>query len=151
MPTNDIYPSTSTSSGFGNVPNDPYSTTGAGNTQGVKEKVSDMASQAKQKANEVGSKAAETIDRNLETAAGKLENTAETLRTKAGLGSDRMSQFANTAANKLDATAQYFREHHTRDMVTGMEQAVRKNPGASLAAALALGFLLGSAMKKDRY
>jgi len=67
----------------------------------------------------------------------------------AGAGEDKVSHLASTAADKLDATARYFREHHTRDMVTGVESLVRQNPGASICAALAIGFLIGTAMKRD--
>jgi ElaB/YqjD/DUF883 family membrane-anchored ribosome-binding protein len=35
-------------------------------------------------------------------------------------------------------------------MVAGVETVVRRNPGASLCAALAVGFLIGTAMKRDR-
>jgi len=35
-------------------------------------------------------------------------------------------------------------------MVSGVESAVRRHPGASLAAALAVGFLIGTAMRRDR-
>lgn len=126
-------------------------TTGNTGTQDFKHKVSEVTSQAKQKASELGRTTADTIDRNLDTAAGKLQQTADSLRGRAGMGTDKMSQLAGTAAEKLDATARYLREHNSRDMVSGFDQMIRRNPGASLAAALAVGFLLGSAMKKDRY
>ena len=120
-------------------------------TEGVKERVSDLTNQAREKASEFGRKSADVIDRNLDAAAGKLSSTAEAIRTKATTGEDRVGQLANTAADKLDATARYFRDHHTRDMVSGVESLVRQNPGASICAALAIGFFLGAAMKRDRY
>jgi ElaB/YqjD/DUF883 family membrane-anchored ribosome-binding protein len=149
--------------------NDPFSTTGTygdqpgrtgttypgsqetGTTEGLRERVSDITHQAREKANEFGRRSADTIDRNLDAAAGKLRSTANSLRERAGSGTDKISNLATTTAEKLDATAQYFRDHHTRDMVSGVGQLVRKNPGASLCAALAIGFLLGAAMKRDRY
>jgi ElaB/YqjD/DUF883 family membrane-anchored ribosome-binding protein len=110
-----------------------------------------MTNEARDRAAEFGRNTADAIDRSLDTAAGKLHDTAESLRMRAGTGGDKMSSFATTAADKLDATARYFREHHTRDMVTGVESVVRRNPGASLAAALAVGVLIGASMKRDRY
>jgi ElaB/YqjD/DUF883 family membrane-anchored ribosome-binding protein len=150
MPDNDPYPNT----GFGNTTTATSTypgSTGIPPNDSLRERVSDMTHQARERANEFGRRSAETIDRNLDAAAGKLQNTAEQLRMKAGPSDQRMSQLATTAADKLDATARYFREHHTREMVTGIEQAVRRNPGASMCAALAVGFLLGTALKRDRY
>ena len=145
MPNNDPYPSSTTY---------PGDATATGNTatrtaEGVRERVSDMTQQAREKANELGRKSADAIDRNLDAAAGKLSSTADSLRNRAGVGEDKVSQLATTAADKLDQTAQYFRDHHARDMVSGVESLVRQNPGASICAALALGFLIGTAMKRD--
>jgi ElaB/YqjD/DUF883 family membrane-anchored ribosome-binding protein len=120
-------------------------------TEGVRERVSDFTNQAREKANEFGRKSADTIDRNLDAAAGKLASTADAIRSKATSGEDKVGHLANTAADKLDATARYFRDHHTRDMVSGVESLVRQNPGASICAALAIGFFLGAAMRRDRY
>ena len=147
--------------------NDPYSTgtyaadpantgmtgthsgSGVRSNERVRERVNDFTHQAKEKANEFGRRSAETIDRNMDAAAGKLSSTADSLRMRAGTGSDKMSHLATTAADKLDATARYMRDHHTREMVSGMESLVRRNPGASICAALAVGFLIGAAIKRD--
>jgi ElaB/YqjD/DUF883 family membrane-anchored ribosome-binding protein len=154
MANNDPYPTGTTFPGDATHSGTTATTYGGAGTrpsEGVREKVSEYTQQAKERASEFGRSAADTIDRNLDTAAGKLQNTADSLRHKAGLGEDKMSHLAQTAADKLDATARYFREHHTRDMVSGVEQVVRRNPGGSLCAALAIGFLLGVALKRDRY
>jgi ElaB/YqjD/DUF883 family membrane-anchored ribosome-binding protein len=117
----------------------------------VKERISDMTSQARGKASELGRNAKHTIDRNLDTAAEKLQSTADSLRMRAGTGADQLSNLASTTADKLDATARYFRDHHTEDLVSGVESMARRNPGASLCTALAVGFLLGMALKRDKY
>src|SRR5688572_10209985 len=143
MPNNDPYSSgtyTADPRNTGMTGTHPAST-GGQPAERVRERVSDFTHQAKEKANEFGRKSADTIDRNMDAAAGKLSNTADSLRMRAGTGTDRMSQLAGTAADKLDATARYMREHHTREMVSGMESLVRRNPGASMCAALAVGFL----------
>jgi ElaB/YqjD/DUF883 family membrane-anchored ribosome-binding protein len=153
MANNDPYPSTGGfqgNQGTTGTTTYPGSST-SGTAENVRERVNEFGSQAREKANEMGRKSAETIDRNLDAAAGKLQSTAESLRNRAGMGHDKMSQMATTAADKLDATARYFRDHHTADMVSGFDHMVRRNPGASLCAALGVGFLLGMAMRKDRY
>jgi ElaB/YqjD/DUF883 family membrane-anchored ribosome-binding protein len=123
--------------------------TGTGTEQGIRDKVSGMASQAKNTAADWGRTAASTVDRNLQSAAGALENTATTLRERAP-SSGKVNEIASATANKIENTARYLREHDTSDMVAGMESMVRRNPGASLCAALAVGFLIGTAIKRDR-
>ncbi|HYP12859.1 MAG TPA: hypothetical protein VEQ63_02960 [Bryobacteraceae bacterium] len=144
------YPTTSSFPGSVGSTGNPSGAPGSTST-GVRDKITGVTSQARDKAAELGRNAADTLDRNLENAASKLQNTADTLRSKAGMGTDKVSQLAGTAADKLDATARYFQNHQTRDMLSDLEQVIRRNPGASLGAALAVGFLIGTAMKKDRY
>jgi ElaB/YqjD/DUF883 family membrane-anchored ribosome-binding protein len=117
----------------------------------VREKVSQVTSQVKKTAADFGQSAAENIDRNLDNAAGALEKTASTLRERAGEGGTRMTDVARTAADKLEGTARYFREHHSREMMTDFESLVRRNPGTSLMAALGVGLMIGMSMKKNRY
>lgn len=107
---------------------------------------SEMAGQAKQKASELGRTAADTVDRNVHTAASKLESAASSLRNSGVSSGGALTSVAHKAADSLDATARYFRDYNTRDVFSGLEQTIRSNPGASLAAALAVGFLIGSAL-----
>lgn len=123
--------------------------TGSGNKTAIKEKVSDMASHAKNTASDWGRTAASAVDRNMKSAAGALESTASAIRERVP-ATGKVNEIATTAADKIETTARYLRDHDTRDMVAGMESAVRRNPGASLAAALAVGFLIGTAMRRDR-
>jgi ElaB/YqjD/DUF883 family membrane-anchored ribosome-binding protein len=120
-----------------------------GTQQGIKNKVADMASQAKNTAADWGRSAAGAVDKNLHSAAGALESTASALREKAP-ASGKVNEIATATANKIDSTARYLREHDTSDMVAGVESMVRRNPGASLCAALAVGFLIGTALRRDR-
>jgi ElaB/YqjD/DUF883 family membrane-anchored ribosome-binding protein len=136
------------------APNGNTMDTGAGSNQGgstagVKSKVTDMASQAKNTAAEWGRSAATTVDRNMKSAAGALENTAHALRDRAP-ATGRVNEIATATADKIENTARYLRDHDTSDMVAGVESMVRRNPGAALASALAVGFLIGTAMRRDR-
>ena len=56
---------------------------------------------------------------------------------------------AHDAADKVEATAQYVRQHDVQDMMADLENLVRRHPGQSLIAAAAVGFLLGRAFKID--
>jgi ElaB/YqjD/DUF883 family membrane-anchored ribosome-binding protein len=89
------------------------------------------------------------VDRNLQSAAGALESTASALRERVPQ-TGKVNELATATADKIENTARYLRDHDTSDKVAGVESLVRRNPGASLAAALAVGFLIGTAMRKDR-
>jgi len=124
-----------------------YSQSGS-TTGGLKSKVSEATSHVKSTAADFGRSAAQNIDRNLRSAAGALETTAQKLRRPGSEGT--VASLANTTADKLESTAQYFRSHGTTDMISGAETWARRNPGAALASAAAVGFLLGLSLSKDR-
>jgi ElaB/YqjD/DUF883 family membrane-anchored ribosome-binding protein len=135
-------------------PTNPFDKqTAASKGEAVRERVSQVTSHVKNTAADLGRSAAENIDRNLDTAAGALEKTASSLRSRVGEGGTRMTDVAKTAADKLEGTARYFREHHSREMVSDFEGLVKRNPGTSLMAALGLGLLIGMSMtgKRNRY
>lgn len=124
-----------------------FSQTGS-TTGGLKDKVSDATSQIKNTAADFGKSAVDNIDRNLKSAAGALESTASKLRRPEAEG--KVASLANTTADKLESTARYFRENNTQDMLHGVESWARRNPAAAVGSALALGFVLGLSMTKDR-
>ena len=134
-------------------PNYPGSPTGTGSvagttgsgTQGLKDKVTDATKDARQKAAELGRTAVDKIDQGRESAAGALQSTASTLR---GSGS-KLTGAAERAANTLESTADYMRDHDVRRMASDLESVIRRNPGPSLMTALAVGFLLGAAMRRE--
>lgn len=113
----------------------------------AKDRVSDMANQAKEKANEFGRTAVQKMDESRTSAADALHSTADSLRTGAQTGSEKISGLATAAADKLESTSSYLREHDVRGMMGDLEGVVRRNPGPSLIAAAAFGFLLGSALR----
>lgn len=115
---------------------------------GFKSKVSEATSHVKHTAADFGRSAAENIDRNIKNAAGALESTASKLRRPGHEG--KVACLANTMADKLDSTAQYFRTHDSQDMLHGVENWARRKPGVALGSAAVLGFLLGMSMTRDR-
>jgi ElaB/YqjD/DUF883 family membrane-anchored ribosome-binding protein len=135
--------------------NDPLATTATngaptGQDGGLKQKLSDATSHVKSTAAEYGRSAAENIDRNVHSAASALKGAASTLRDKAGAGDSRVSNIAQTAAQKLESTASYFENYDTREAVQHLETTVRRSPGISLGVAFGVGLLIGWSMKKDR-
>ena len=117
---------------------------------GVKAKLADATSHVKNTAADFGRSAVENLDRNMKSAAGALENTASAIRSKLSPEGGRMTGAAHTAVEKLDATAQYLRTHNTQDLMTGLESWTGRNPGAALGGALAIGFLIGMSLNRDR-
>jgi ElaB/YqjD/DUF883 family membrane-anchored ribosome-binding protein len=115
------------------------------------EKLSDAASQAKNKVADLGRTAADKIDQNRSAAAGGLEGAASTLHEKADSlpGGDKVSTLAHTAADKLNATAEYVRENDVNSMMADVERLVKNNPGPALLSAAVVGFLVGRAFTNN--
>ena len=117
----------------------------------VKEKVSDAASAAKQKISDAGKQATDKIDEKRQPTADALQSAASTIHEKAeGLpGGETVKSVAHSAADKLESTAGYIREHDVKAMLTDVEEMVKRNPGPSLLIAAAIGFLIGRAFRED--
>ena len=103
----------------------------------ITDRISDAASQAKDKVADFGRTAAEKIDQNRISAASGLESAASTLHQNAESlpGGEKVSQIAHTAADKLTSTADYVRRHDVNGMMEDVERMVKNNPGPSLFAA----------------
>jgi ElaB/YqjD/DUF883 family membrane-anchored ribosome-binding protein len=119
--------------------------------RGAKESISDAAMNAKEKAEQLGRSAAKKIDESRGPAASSLESAAAALRDKAQTlpGGEKIADVAHSAADKLEATADYVKRHDTKQMAADVESMVRRHPGRSLMIAAAIGFLFGRAFQKD--
>jgi ElaB/YqjD/DUF883 family membrane-anchored ribosome-binding protein len=119
--------------------------------QNVKDRVSDVAATAKQKMSDAGRQAGDKIDEKRGPAADALQNAASTLHEKAEdlPGGEAVKSVAHSAAEKLESTAGYIREHDVKAMVSDVEEIVKRNPGPSLLIAATLGFLIGRAFRED--
>jgi len=116
----------------------------------VGDKISDAAAAAKTAVSDLGRTAVDTADENRATAARKLETVASTLRQKVDnlrVG-ETVGGFAHSAADSLSSTADYVREHNVSRMMADLERLVKNNPGQSLLAAVAIGFLVGRAFSR---
>lgn len=112
-------------------------------------KVSAAVEQTKNKLTEFSTAAAGKIDQNRAVAASGLEGAAATLHQRADQlpGGEKVTHFAHSAADKLNATAGYVRQNDLNNMKSDVEALVRKNPGPSLLVAAALGFFIGRSLK----
>lgn len=119
--------------------------------QQVKDRVVDAASAAKQKVSDVSRQATDRIDDKRGPAADALHSAASTIHEKAEQlpGGETVRSVAHSAAEKLESTAGYIREHDVRSMMSDVEEMVKRNPGPSLLIAVAVGFLIGRAFRED--
>ena len=90
------------------------------------------------------------IDENRAPAAEKLQNAASALHQKADSlpGGEAVSGLVHSAAEGMETTADYVREHDLQDMAADVKHFVRKYPGQSLLAAVTAGFLLGRTFRR---
>jgi ABC-type transporter Mla subunit MlaD len=111
----------------------------------------DIATKAKAKAQAVAQAAADTVDQNRGTAARVLANAASTIHDAATRlpGGEGVTRLAETAAEEIDATAQYVREHNTQQMMADLKQFVRRHPGASVVGAAVLGIFVGRGLFRN--
>ena len=128
-----------------------FSTPLADESSTMGEKLSDTAAQVKDKVSNLGRTAVNTIDENRDAAASGLERAALVLHEKAGSlpGGEKVSSLAHGAAEKLNSTAGYVREHNVNRMMADVETMVKNNPGPSIIAAAVIGFLAGRAFSNN--
>ena len=124
---------------------------GSGQPSSVREKLSDTAAHVKDKVSELGRTAADKVDENRGAAAGGLDQAASAIHDKADYlpGGEKVTGLAHAAADKLSSTADYVREHDVNRMMADVETLVKNNPGPSLLAAAAIGFLVGRAFSSN--
>ena len=100
-----------------------------------------MTSPSTNHAQDYGRKAADTIDDARIPTANTLHRAAHALEEKA-----HNWERGQQAARGLHQAAHYVRDHDVDAMRSDVERTVRANPGYSLAAAAAIGFLFGRAL-----
>jgi hypothetical protein len=91
-----------------------------------------------------------TIDDRREAIARGIDAAASTLHAKADSlpGGEKVTSAAHGTAEAMETAADYVREQSLRDMVLDLRQVVKRNPGAVLLAAVAVGFVLARALTR---
>lgn len=117
----------------------------------LRDKVSDTVSEVKENVAGMGRTAAQKIDENRDAAASGLEKAASAIEDKAGAlpGGEKVNDLANVTADKLRSTADYVRQNNWNAMMADVQEVVKNNPGPSLLAAVAVGFLVGRAFTRN--
>lgn len=121
------------------------SSEGMGTAARLQETAAEKAGQAKEKVAEYGRKAVDKIDAQRGPAASALDQTASALHQN----SDKAVTVAHRAADKIQATADYIREHDLKAMTEDVTEVVRRYPTQALAIAAVAGFLVARAMRRS--
>jgi len=116
----------------------------SGTTEDIKRNVSNKAEQAKASFNDFKRKAHDKLDDSRKSTAKALDWTATNLHSRA----DKISGFTHSTADRLQHTAKYFRESDIDHIADDVEEAVKRHPGRSLAAAAILGFLIALSLRR---
>jgi ElaB/YqjD/DUF883 family membrane-anchored ribosome-binding protein len=95
--------------------------------------------------------ATDKLDEARSATAGRLQSVASAVHEKAEElpGGETVRNVARAAADRLEATADYMRDHDASRIWADLETVVKNNPGPSLALAAAFGFLVGRALTRD--
>ena len=99
----------------------------------------------KNKARDVGTRAADRADQARVGAAAGLDSVASTLHQKG----EQVASAAHGAAEAVSYGAEYLRGNDVRTMLSDLAEVIRRNPGPSLLGAAALGVMVGRALSRD--
>jgi hypothetical protein len=106
-------------------------------------------SRAQQQVKDLGLAASMKLDEARKGTADALENAASSVRTNGRDGAKTIETLSENAAGKLDSTAAYVRSHDVGGILSNLRQLVSKNPGGFLILAAGIGFLAGSAFRRN--
>ena len=108
--------------------------------EGLAAKAGETASEAKAAVQE---RVASGADAGLNKAAEGFETAAERLRNRAEDDEGVKSTIETKAAEAMDKTAGYLKEHDSSELVRDLENFVKAHPVQAAVGALAAGYLLG--------
>jgi ElaB/YqjD/DUF883 family membrane-anchored ribosome-binding protein len=110
------------------------------------ETASELGKEAKESVEELGRSAGGKLDQARDDTGEALHAAASSVRTTGHKGSEAIDNCSTRTADRLDATASYVEDHDLRDVFTGLRGFARRHLTGSLVAAVAVGFLAGSAI-----
>jgi ElaB/YqjD/DUF883 family membrane-anchored ribosome-binding protein len=64
-------------------------------------------------------------------------------------GGDKLTSMAHSTASALDTTADWMRENSSTKIMADVSSLVKRNPGPSMLAAIAVGFLIGRTFSRN--
>jgi hypothetical protein len=116
------------------------------NLKTVTETAREFGKETQASMEELGRSAGRKLDEAREETGAALHTAASSVRTTGRQGSEAIDNLATGAADRLDATASYIEDHDLQAALTNLRRFGRRHPTGSLMAAVAIGFLAGSAL-----
>lgn len=110
--------------------------------QEMSSKAGELGDKAQSKADEMGTKAQKAADQGMDKASEGLDSTADMLRKRGAEQGGTADHIASTVADKLDVASEYLRDKDSDQVLSDLEDLVRRRPLESLLAAAGIGLLL---------
>ena len=114
-----------------------------GGPQRLADAAGDIAEQATSVAEQRASSTMTQVGDTIEQVARAVRNTGEQLRSD----QPQLAGLADTAAEQAEHAAQFLRQHDARDVLDEVQDFARRQPAVIVGAGLALGLLVGRAIK----
>jgi len=89
------------------------------------------------------------MDSTREAIADRLRGAAGTIREQASAGSEALTERAESAADKLDASASYIESFDARRMMQDLLSVIKKYPTQSVLVAGLVGFLVARTLRRN--
>ena len=120
-----------------------FTETTQGGPQRLADAAGDIAQQATSAAEQRASSTMTQLGDTLEQVAQAVHGAGDNLRSE----QPQVAGFADTAADQVERAAQYLRERDAREVIEGAQDFARRQPAVVVGAGLALGLLVGRALK----
>ena len=120
-----------------------FTETSESGTQRLSDAAGDIAQQATSVAEQRASSTMSQIGDSLQQVARVVRDSGENLRSE----QPQLANFADTAAQQVDRAGQYLRERDASEVLDGVQDFARRQPAVVVGAGLALGLLVGRALK----
>ena len=105
---------------------------------------------AQEQLENLGRTVGEKLDEARSGTADALESAASSVRSTGRRGAETIDALSRNAAGKLDTSAAYVRSHDVGGMLTNLRQVIGKHPTGFVLLAAGIGFLAGSAVRRNR-
>jgi len=134
------------SSGSTGGPGDGDATT-VDEPSAARQRGEELGGAARAKIDDLGASAQAKADEGLEAAASGLGQAAETLREQGEGRGGAAGTAATRAADALDSASTYLRDKDSDQLLTDLEELVRRKPVETLLAAAGIGFVLSKLLR----
>ena len=116
----------------------------------AKETATQAVDTVRERAGQVTEQVTTRADQGIDVAASGLDRAADMLRERSqGMGGEGsgMQATATQLADRLDTASQYLRDKDSQQLMTDLEELVRRKPTESLLVAAGVGFLLSKVLR----